>query len=220
MLLWAVGATVATAVAYWYAPARANRRRLRHAKLCTIADFPHGGTKRIAGRLKLEGDYVLIAPISGRKCAAYEVLVQGLDSHSDEKWDTVAYEVQAVPFVIEDATGRAHIDPARAKLLVTLDQHQFSGTTNRLTPQAAAFLHRHGQGTSPWAARRPLRFREGVLEPNEMVTALGPGRVSIDGDVDSPHTGGYRTPAGARKLEIAAGDRGELLISDDPSVVG
>lgn len=220
MLLWAVGATIATAVAYWYAPARAHRRRLRDAELCPIASFPHGGTRRIAGRLKLQGDYVLIAPISGRKCAAYEVLVQGLDSHSKEKWDTVAYEVQAVPFVIEDATGRAHIDPARAKLLVTLDQHQFSGTTKRMSPQAEAFLRRHGQGTSPWAVQRPLRFREGVLEPNELVTALGPGRVSIDDDIETPHTGGYRTPAGARKVEIAAGDRGQLLISDDPSVVG
>ena len=162
----------------------------------------------------------MIAPLSGRKCAAYEVLVQGLDSHSKEKWDTVAYELQAVPFVIEDATGKAHVDPARAKLLVTLDQHQFTGTTARMTPEAKAFLLRHGQGTSPWAPHRPLRFREGVLEPDEIVTALGPGRVSIDDDTEAPHTGGYRTPAGARKLEIAAGDRGELLISDDPSVVG
>ena len=215
-----MGATVATAVAYWYAPARANRRRLRDAALCPIANFPHGGTRRISGHLKLDEDNALIAPLSGRRCAAYEVLVQGLDSHSNEKWDTVAYEMQAVPFVIEDATGKAHVDPARAKLMVTLDRHQRSGAFERPSPQAEAFLRRHGRARSDWGVGRPLRFREGVLEHDELVTVLGRGTVSIDDDAETPHSGGYRTPAGARKLEISAQGRAELLISDDPGVVG
>ncbi len=219
LLLWAVGATVAAVVAYRGTPGRIRRRRLRHTAPCSIANFPHGGYERIVGRLELAPDHELIAPISGRRCAAYEVLVQGLDSRGDEHWDTIAYEMQAVPFIVKDETGRAHVDPARGKLLVTLDSHQRSGPLGRATPEAQEFLRRKGKTLSPWAPTIELRFREGVLEHDELVTVMGRGMVSVSDDAAELHTGGYRTPAGSRKLQIAAGPRRELLMSDDPTLV-
>ncbi|MEM6989489.1 MAG: GIDE domain-containing protein [Myxococcota bacterium] len=221
-LWWMVSAIVGSAAAYWFSPGRVHRRTLRDAKPCTIDSFPNGGYKRIVGRAVVEEQRQLIAPLSGRPCAAYEVLVQGLDAATDERWDTVAYEMQAVPFVIEDDGGRARVDPAWAKLLITLDRNRRSGGTDPATPAEVAFLARHGEHAKTLTFNRNLRYREGVLEHGELVSVLGRGTVSYeDGAGTRPHVGGYRAHAErVRRVDIAATQSEPLLITDDPTVTG
>lgn len=62
---------------WWFSDKRKIKRALRNAERVAIADYPHGGLKRIVGRLSIEGN-ALQAPLSGRWCAAYEVIVQEL----------------------------------------------------------------------------------------------------------------------------------------------
>ena len=205
--------------AWYFSEAQKIKRALRAAEHVPIANYPHGGIKRVIGVLSVEGD-MLSAPLSGRQCAAWEVVVEEQrSSGKSTSWYTIVRQVEAVPFLVEDETGRAHVDPSGAQLVVTADRHSRSGTFDDPTPEERAFLDRHGEEATGWVFNRTLRYREGVLEPDELVAVLGQGAVSYDDAPDMQHQGGYRAPAASKRLDIRAAGGHPLYISDDASVV-
>lgn len=205
--------------AWYFSEAQKIKRALRDAEHVPIARYPHGGIKKVIGVLSVEGE-LLTAPLSGRPCAAWEVIVQEQrSSGKSTSWHTIICEVEAVPFILEDHTGRAHIDPSGAQLVVTADQHSRSGTFDDPTPEEHAFLDRHGEEGTGWVFNRTLRYREGVLEADELVAVLGQGTVSYDDAPERQHLGGYRSLAASKRLYIRAAGGHPLYISDDASVV-
>ena len=218
-LLFIVAGAAILFSAWYFSEAQKIKRALRDAEQVPIASYPHGGIKRVVGVLSLDGE-PLAAPLSGRRCAAWEVVVEEQrSSGKSTSWYTIVREVQAVPFMLDDDTGRAHVDPSGAQIVVTADRRSRSGTFDDPTPEERAFLDRHGEEAEGWVFNRTLRYREGVLEPDERVAVLGQGAVSYDDVPEAQHQGGYRQPAASKRLDIRAAGGHPLYISDDASVV-
>ncbi|MEM7157679.1 MAG: GIDE domain-containing protein [Myxococcota bacterium] len=212
-------ATLALVLAWTRSRAEQTPELLRGAERIAISQYPQGGQKRVVGTLSMNGE-PLVAPLTGRACAAYEVVVEEASQDSGTHWTVIAREVRAEPFIVDDGTGRAFVDPAGATLAITRDSRSQSGIFKEPDSREADFLARHGESTKGTALNRSLRFCEGALELGETVAVLGRGAVSFDDDPTSrSHEGGYRRNSQATKIEISAGPRTPVYISDAPFIV-
>jgi hypothetical protein len=141
------------------------RRRIKSARGWTIGDMPDGVLGRIAGRVRPLGE-PLRSPLTNRACVCFVAEVA-----SDFVPGTYR-EVRAIPFVIEDETGAAIVDPTGANLDVPLEM---TGACGRAvaTPAEAAMFARRRRG--PTLRLEDWTFREGVIEAGAMVAVLGTG---------------------------------------------
>ncbi len=199
-----------------------NQRKLRKAPRLPIAEVKEGQLAKVVGTLRLAEEPPLEAPLSGRPCAYFEVKVEerrssGKSSH----WVTVIkeYESQQRIFV-EDDSGKALVSMMAPKMVLTMDAHYESGFLNDASPRLEEFLARHGHSSEGWVFNKSIRYKEGVLEPGELVAVLGRG--SWEPDPDPPPgggaTGGYRDmPLRLHVREAVDDDR--MLMSDDPSTL-
>ncbi len=192
---------------WWYSEAQVTLRALRGTPPVAIAQFAAGGVHKIVGRISV-ADGMLEAPLSGRMCAVYEVVVEERrSSGKSTHWSTIIHHVEAVPFLVTDSTGTAQVLPEHAELKITRDAHSRSGTFDDASPREERFLAAHGERSEGWVFNRGLRYREGVLEVGETVAVRGAGV-----PVDDPAT------PGTQILQLSTGGLERLYISDDPSV--
>lgn len=209
------GALAASLHPHWIP--RSIVRRMREVEHVEIGAFPHGALGRVAGELELvEGE--LTAPLTGRRCAAYEVVVEELRGAGSRR---VVQEIKAVPFVVDDGTGRALVHPEHADFAITADvDDEEAGVLVDPTPRQRDFLVRSGHASlAAHNSLTVLRFHEGVLAPGERVAVVGRGVVSIDPSASAEHSGGYRAPAGATMVTLASDSRTPLYVSDHPSLL-
>jgi hypothetical protein len=69
------------------------------------------------------GEDVLTAPFSGEECLAYSINVDEYE-HTGEtwKWETEYAQWDSVPFVVEDGSGTAWVDPTDAEFHMDLEE--------------------------------------------------------------------------------------------------
>lgn len=208
-ILLAIGAIVAVGALLQRYCARDAivKRRLRRGRLHSIRLFPQGARARIVGRLE-HVEEPLVAPLSGRRCAHYHVVVEV--SKGESGWQRFVEDEEGRDFLLSDGTGRALVRMSGAEVAVTKDVHFRSGTFNAATPSLELFLAKHGRGIKDWFGfNRPLRYKEGVLEDGEEVTVCGVGRWE-----DGQGAGNRE-----RRLVLEGTVAHPLLVSDDTDVV-
>ena len=96
----AVGVALAAPVAV---RAWKRRRATRAARPATIGEALEGVPVRVVGRI-VEAEATLQAPMTGRRCAGYHVLVE---ERASQQWEWRGERREGRELVIEDATGRA-----------------------------------------------------------------------------------------------------------------
>lgn len=162
-----VFALIMLGVWYWSDTAQL-RRSLREAPRVSIAEAPEGALVRLHGRV-VDGES-LQAPLTGRRCVYYVALVEERrQSGKSHHWVVRIRETRGVPFVIDDGTGRALVDPTQAQIDVEFDSNERSGTFDDPTPTERAFLDRHSVKGEGWVFNKTLRYREGVFEVGEQI---------------------------------------------------
>jgi hypothetical protein len=188
----------------------AFQRQLTAAPLQTTAEFPENTVGAVQGALRYLGDAPLVAPLTGRPCAYYEVIVEqpGLG----EGWEEVIRESQGQDFLLEDDGGLARVRVQDCEVRIFQDAHFRTGLLNEATPELETFLAKHGRTSTSWSFTKSMRFREGVLEEGETVAVCGYGTREVDPDPRAA-TGGYRD--NALRLVLSARSDQPLLISDD-----
>jgi hypothetical protein len=192
------------------------KRAIRKAPRTLIADFPEHGAAKIVGTVRLL-DESIPAPLTKRDCAYYETTVEEhrrRGKHS--RWVTIIRESGGVPFLLEDSSGRALVDPRGARVALVVDNKSRSGTFDDATAEEEEFLQRHNRQSKGWFLNRSLRYREGVLEIGETVTVFGAGVREADPD-GAGQAGGYRELPPTR-IRLGGSSKSALMISDDPSV--
>jgi hypothetical protein len=210
--------------AWWFSPHQRVLRAIRGVPRVPIPEAVEGSIVRIVGRVR-GGDAVLSAPISGRPCAHYDVLVEeyvrrGKRGH----WRTVVHEIQSCDFTLEGDQGAALVRTTVLEGAVLRDHRRSSGFLNDASPSLDALLARHGRSsTGLFGMNRSLRYREGVLEPGEEVAVVGLATWVSDPEPGRPVTGAigggqYRESARPRRLEIRAGNS-PVRVSDDPKAL-
>ncbi|WP_225334970.1 E3 ubiquitin ligase family protein [Halomicrobium urmianum] len=76
----------------------------------------HSGPVEVEGEARLDGATVT-APFSGRECLAYEYEAEELRSSGKHShWETLDSGGAAVPFLVDDGSGKARVEPAGAEL--------------------------------------------------------------------------------------------------------
>lgn len=202
------------AVVYYFSKEQKIKRALRALRPSPLSDVREGLVK-VSGTVKtLEA---LTAPLSGRSCAYYEVIVeQKVSSGKNSTWRTIIREVEERDFLVEDGTGRARVEMVAVEAAVTKDGHWSSGTFNDASPELEEFLLRHGHQSQGWVFNKTLRYREGVLENGEQVAVLGWADREMDPEPATAASGaGYRDAP--TRVVLRSNGEHELKVSDDPS---
>jgi hypothetical protein len=204
---------VGVGVGAWYFSDDATlRRMLKASRRHAIADLPESMPGRIVGTVvaAVAGSDILEAPLSRRRCVYYRVEVE---QRSGDRWRRVLFETHSIPFVIDDGTGRAVFDPAHARVSLTDDARESSGTFDDATPREQALLRSHGLRSQGIVFNKNLRYREAVIEIGETVAIAGCGVREFDPDAGAG--AGYRDAAPTR-VRLKGSRRHPLLISDKP----
>jgi hypothetical protein len=212
-LLATLAAVIAGVVRKQRSPNASMRKQLRAAPRVKIAELPESQVCAAVGRTRpLEMSSVMEAPLTGRPCFYF---IAEIEERVGSQWRLVARERRGVPFVIQDATGRAVIDPEEALIDIPCDyqnvvwgnpsqrQHAF---VLRLMPTAV---------TLPFA--KQVRFREARIGPDELVSVLGAG--VREADPLAPPAAEYRgDPVTRLRFSRAAGTA--LLVSAAEETIG
>lgn len=208
------GALVSAGV-YW-SPWRRLRRRVRRIPLHDIANAPEHEPVRIRGRLEyLDQRAPLVAPLSKRPCVAWRIVVEessGMGSTPD--WAPVLDESESRSFLLRENGTLAHVDGALLTLVVQEDAHGGNSTFTALPSNLKQFCADRDIQTTTWflGKEKRLRYREGILEAGECVSAAGIGTWRSDPSLEG---GDYRTSA--KRFELRELSTGELIVSDEPS---
>jgi hypothetical protein len=194
-----------------------RNKRIRRA----LASRPEGqvegshGVVRLNGRIRRAGD-LLLAPLSGRPCLAYEVVVDEpykLGTRGAGDWRRIVERREANPFLVADETGEARIDlTGPYELSLTRD---FRGDTGRFTHYTdkhralGAFLVAADVEPVECSAPRCYRYEEAVLEEGSHVSVSAYGELEVD---PAGRSAGPREPP--RRLVLRGTEEVPLLISD------
>jgi hypothetical protein len=176
-------------------------RQQYRVPLWPIAELPDGEQGRLVGTTGML-HRTLTAPLSGRACLYYVVLVKPAKPSGARELFT---ERNGVTFKLEDTSGSAIIDPARASVALAFDHCEEVRPSGQPSPAQRALLLRHGHTSSG----SPLRFVEAVLSVGERITVAGSGVRRPD--LASLVASDYRSPP-PPQLQLAASDASPLSI--------
>jgi len=189
------------------------KRKLKKAIVKRISDFVSGDIAKVVGKVEYIGE-PLIAPLSGRRCAYYYVLVeQQVSTGKSSHWNTIIEEEVGGKFVIRDGRHCAHIDSTNVKSVLVEDRQYKSGYGHDATAELERYLNAHGQkseGTFGW--NKTIRYKEGVLEEGELIAAMGRGEWKNADQGQLPDN--YD-----RVLAITSTETEPVYLSDDPETV-
>jgi E3 ubiquitin ligase len=206
---------VGVALASWLmSPAAKLRRELKRAPRVTLRELRESTRARVVGAAHpLEG--TLSAPLTGRACLYYVVIVEQYRPRGGgaRYWRQILRDELGVPFLLDDGTGRAIVDPRAAKVALDVDVRSNSGTFNNPSLRENAFLQKHGQSSEGWIFNKRLRYREAVIEVGETVAILGEG--VREPDPDAAPAEAYRGEQPTR-VRMTSSPRYPLIISDSP----
>lgn len=186
--------------------------RLQSAPVTKIASVIEGEDTRITGVLEYVPDQeVLVAPMSGRRCAAWFLRIE--EERMGHKrgrplWIEVLTESESSGFALVDETGRALVDGLLLDMKLNFDSTS-GGRSDPQSEKLLPYLEERGVSTSGLIFGKTLRYREGILEEGERVTVWGAGHWMKD---PSAQGASYRDVG--QVLEFSAGSDGRVLVSD------
>lgn len=163
-----------------------QQREIRGTPHHTVAELPEVTIGRLVGLAKPIDGKTVTAPLSGRTCLAYFVRVsdQTPGTGGDESDLELAAESGGAPFLLEDDTGTAIIDPEGARCVLTIDDK--ASTSGKTTHNQRAFLKRYAAKD---LAHDWIRWYEGIVSVDERIAVVGYG-IRTDGRLrmsSSPH---------------------------------
>lgn len=190
------------------------KRKLKKAAGMKISAFLSGDIAKVVGNVEFVGD-PLIAPLSGRRCAYYYVLVEQLESSGKSShWVKKIEEEVGGTFVIRDGRYRAHINSdSTLKTYIVQDEEYESGYHNDATETLENYLRAHDmESENRLGFNKRLRYKEGVLEEGECMAAMGRGEWKNAREVNLPDSFG-------KILVLSSTDEEPIYLSDDPDTV-
>ena len=207
------GIAVFVGIAWYFSESQKIKRELKSAPRMTLRELPEATRARVVGAAQ-PLDQTLEAPLTGRSCMYYVVTVEKHHSTGRSSyWRQIIKEEAGVPFLLDDSTGRAIVDPRNARVALDVDGKGDSGTFDEPSARESAFLQRHGTSGQGWMFNKRLRYREAIIEVGEQIAILGEG--VREPDPNAPPADAYRGDQPTR-VRLTSSSRFPLLISDAP----
>jgi hypothetical protein len=200
-------------VSVYFSKKATIKRKLKNAISKKITDFTSGQFAKVVGNVEFV-DEPLKAPLSGRPCACYYLLIeQHVSTGKSSHWKKILEDEKSVKFVVRDGRSVAYVNDYPIKRYIVQDQKYRSGFMNDATPQLKSLLRQYGLTDETWLGfNKSLRYTEGILEKNEVIAALGIGTWKNAAQLSLPESYG-------RVLEISAPENDFIYLSDDPDTV-
>lgn len=203
-------AVIVTLLFTWQIRSRAEQvaDALARAPLVAVADVPAQGTARVEGRAQLV-EPSLLAPLSGRQCAYYELELVGLQGGAG-----LRRKAQGRAFLLADASGTALVrlegsastapGSAVPSVVVAIDEvYCRQGTLAEISDaRRDAALRLLGERAPIERELGEIRYRECVLPAGAAVAVAAAGTVQHG-----------RAPARAARVTLAATPRQPLYIA-------
>jgi hypothetical protein len=199
---------------YYFSRKAVVKRKLKKAAGMKISTFITGDIAKVVGHVEFVGE-PLIAPLSGRRCAYYYVLVEQLQSSGKSShWVKKIEEEVGGTFVIRDGKYRAHIsNDSILKTYLVQDEEYESGFMNDATETLENFLRKHNmESENLLGFNKKLRYKEGVLEEGECMAVMGRGEWKNAQEVSLPGSFG-------KILVLSSTEEEPIYLSDDPDTV-
>lgn len=186
------------------------KRKLRKTPSKEIKDFRNGDVAKIVGKVEF-AKKPLIAPLSGRECTYYNILVEKQVSNGkSSSWKKIIKEEISQDFIIREKDKIALIDTQNVKSYLVPDKKFSSGAFNDATPNLESYLHKHGhESTGLLGFNKSIRYKEGVLEKGETVAVVGTGKWTETSEI-FPNE---------RILKVISQPEKPVFLSDDPSTL-
>ena len=199
-----------TSVAGWRRENPVVAAMLREAVRYPVRDFPDGRCGVVIGKVQCAGE-PLIAPLSGRKCAAYEIHVEERSALGAAQ--ILVHECHTQDFAVVEGSDYAWVIAQEATLPMEMDLSERTGLLHRPSERLTGLLAERGHDTHGRFFRRGLHVREGALEIDERVAVFGLGSWVADSQMSAD----FRTIA--RRLVLYATDDYPLHVTDEPLIV-
>ncbi len=212
----AIGSAVVLAIVFfsWYFSKKAIvKRKLKRATYRRFTEIRRGEVAKLVGKVQFI-DQPLKAPLSGRTCAYYHVLVeQRVSTGKSSHWKTIIEDEASSKFVLREGSRYAYIRSNKIKSYVVEDMKYQSGLWDDAGRQLECYLSNHQiKSTNFLGFNKTIRYREGVLEDNEEVAVLGTGEWRNASDIGLP-------PKLGRVLLIQSPQKDAVYLSDSPDTV-
>ncbi|MDQ2177945.1 hypothetical protein [Marinifilum sp. D714] len=198
-------------LAFFFSKKAIVKRKLKNSELKRLSSFRSGEIAKIVGKVKFV-DSPLIAPLSGRECSHYHVLIeQERSTGKSSTWDTLVDEERHSKYLIKDGSKYAYINDSLLKSYIVDDAKYKSGFLNDPTENMEYFLNNKGIDTTNFFGfNKTLRCKEGVLEKDEEISVYGHGEWKEAIELGLPEEYG-------QVLEITSTNEEAIYLSDDPA---
>lgn len=157
----------------------------------------------------------LIAPLSGRECVYYHVIVE---VKNDKNWRKIIDDVKAQDFFIATNTEMAivktsDLDKSFKHVHLVKDFNKKSGFRNDAPEKLEAYLKSYNKKSTGFlGVNRQMRYREGVIELNESIAVKG---LSEWKHLSEPIEG-YSY---SKILTLTGTKKQKLLVTDEPKAL-
>lgn len=189
---------VGEAVRYWSYDAMCARR-LRRVRVYPVKDFPDCAEGAVLGVIQVGSDGFLEAPVSGRRCVAYELVVESKGDDHYVGWGTLHREARVASAVLVADGCRAYISATAAAAGLGLRFSTFNTGEGKDGAILRLLLDR-GLAKQQLPGF-PIRIREAVVEAGDRVLIAALGRWESDPAPEKPSM--YREIAKRLVLEPA-----------------
>jgi len=188
-------------------------QRFRRTDRTPIARLTENRHHKIVGRVRPFGT-TLTAPLSGRACVLYEVVVES-------KTEARAFyqptrEKAAVPFWVEEDDVRVFIDPTFVGTWLVYALSGETGLLRRASKSLERFMRSHKRSLESEWGKRSFIYREGTIAEGDRVAIIGIPRHEADPDVGRELVGYRTTPTRTRMLSTKSRP---VLVSNAPSAM-
>ncbi len=201
-------------ISYFFSKKKRIVRELQKTPKKQIGRVQQHEYVKLVGKAK-GGDNLLIAPLSGRACLCYYVIVQ---KENDDSWSTYIQEERFQDFFLESQGEMALIKPTRThtefrRTYFEIDHKEESGTFNDAKPHLERFLKKHNHKSEGFMGfNKTLRYLEGIIEEEETIAVKG----VAEWKKTSEPIDGYSY---SRILTLHGTDKQKLIITDYPEAL-
>ncbi len=187
-------------------------RTLRKYPKTAISSLQENRLAKVIGKAKPIKE-VLYAPLSGRKCVLYRVIVEQKTGDKNQHWRKIINDEKFDNFLLESYSGKALIKMQDYKGYFVEDAIYRSGHFNDPTIKLENYLQLHGKKSSDFFGfNKALRYKEVIVEVGEKIAVMGMvkyEKISQYGLTDSYS----KIPV------LQSAEKNKLLISDYPKAL-
>lgn len=162
-------------IAYYYSNKKVILREFKKSRKKQINRIQENEYAKIIGHAKHVKE-PLIAPLSGRQCVYYHIVVE---VKGDKSWRKIIDEQEHQEFFIESDSEMAivkmtELQKTMRRIYLIKDYKKKSGFRNDAPEKLEAYLKQHNKKSISFLGlNKNMRYSEGVIELNEPIAVKG-----------------------------------------------